>query len=235
MKFKFEKAILYEDDHFLVVDKPPFIATLADRQSDQNLQLLAKHYNDQLIACHRLDKETSGVLLMAKGEDAYRHASLQFEHRKINKTYHAVVEGLPEFVNEVLDFPILPLSRGKVRIDLRKGKPSNTLVNTIEVFKQHSLVECKPTTGRMHQIRIHLSRKEAPIVNDELYGGTLLYLSKLKRNYHLKKGVEERPLIQRFALHAKSIGFDNFSEQITVESDYPKDMNVLLKQLRQNK
>ncbi len=234
MKLNFQDIIVYEDDHFLVVNKPPFLSTLADRNSPNNLQTLSKRYNESLSACHRLDKETSGAVLFSKSEEAYRHASIQFEDRKIQKIYHAVVDGLHSFSNEKIDLPILPLSKGVVKIDFRKGKDSVTYVNTLETFKRHSLIECKPLTGRMHQIRIHLCNKKAPIVNDQLYGGEPLFLSQLKRNYNLKADSEERPLIQRFGLHAQKIGFDNFSGQVIVEADYPKDMKVLLKQLRKN-
>jgi len=234
MKFNIEDAIVYEDDHFMVVNKPPFMATLEDRNSPHNLQAMVKRYNPAVSACHRLDKETSGAVLFAKSEEAYRHASIQFENRKIGKTYHAISAGLHNFDNEKVDMPILPLKKGMVVVDFRKGKESYTTFFTLETFKRHTLIECKPLTGRMHQIRVHLSKLKAPIINDELYGGENLFLSSLKRSYRLKENTEEQPLIKRFALHAKKLAFNNFSEVVIVEADYPKDMAVLLKQLRKN-
>ena len=231
MKHNFQDLILFEDDHFLVVNKPPYMATLADRNSPYNLQLLAKQFSEDLSACHRLDKETSGAVLFAKTEAAYRHASIQFEKRTIEKLYHAVADGLHDFQGLEVDLPILPLKKGIVIVDYRKGKPSSTTFCTIETFKRHSLIACRPASGRMHQIRIHLAKNNAPILNDELYGGKPIYLSSLKKNFKLKGDTEEKPMIQRFALHAAELTFNNFSEQIHVKADYPKDMKVLLKQL----
>ncbi|MBO3700326.1 RluA family pseudouridine synthase [Roseivirga sp. E12] len=235
MKINFESLIIYEDDNFMVVNKPPFMASLEDRNDPLNLQKLAKKYNEELSACHRLDKETSGCILLAKNKEAYRHASLQFEHRSIKKIYHAFVHGIHEFRNEVIDLPIYALNKGVTKIDYSVGKPAKTTVNTLELYKYHSLVECIPETGRMHQIRIHLSQSKAPLINDEMYGGDPLFLSQIKRKFKLKKDTEELPLIKRFALHARELVFDNLKERISVEAPYPKDMKVLHKQLAANK
>ncbi len=235
MKIKFESLIVYEDDNFMVVNKPPSMASLEDRNDPMNLQKLAQSYNPSLSACHRLDKETSGCILLAKNKEAYRHASLQFEHRSVKKVYHAFVNGIHEFKNEVIELPIFSQKKGTTRIDYVEGKPAKTVVNTLELFKQHSLVECVPETGRMHQIRIHLSKKGAPLVNDELYQGAPLYLSQIKKKFNLKKDTEEQPLIKRFALHAHALVFDNHKEKVTIVAEYPKDLAVLKKQLEKNK
>ena len=235
MKIDFKSLILFEDDNFLVANKPPFIASLDDRNSDVNLQMLAKRYNESLSACHRLDKETSGCLLFSKNADAYRHASIQFEKRTVDKVYHAFVQGIHEFKDLQVDLPILSLNKGSVVIDFN-GKPAKTVFNTIEVYKKHSLIECRPETGRMHQIRIHLSKKEAPIINDPMYGGVPLFLSELKKKFNLGKWEEEQPLIKRFALHAAALSFNNMAdERVLVEADYPKDLKVLHKQLSANR
>ena len=235
MKIDFKSLILFEDDNFLVANKPPFIASLDDRNSDVNLQMLAKRYNESLSACHRLDKETSGCLLFSKNADAYRHASIQFEKRTVDKVYHAFVQGIHEFKDLQVDLPILSLNKGSVVIDFN-GKPAKTVFNTIEVYKKHSLIECRPETGRMHQIRIHLSKKEAPIINDPMYGGAPLFLSELKKKFNLGKWEEEQPLIKRFALHAAALSFNNMvEERILVEAEYPKDLKVLHKQLSANR
>lgn len=235
MKIDFKSLILFEDDNFLVANKPPFIASLDDRNSDVNLQMLAKRYNESLSACHRLDKETSGCLLFSKNADAYRHASIQFEKRTVDKVYHAFVQGIHEFKDLQVDLPILSLNKGSVVIDFN-GKPAKTVFNTIEVYKKHSLIECRPETGRMHQIRIHLSKKEAPIINDPMYGGVPLFLSELKKKFNLGKWEEEQPLIKRFALHAAALSFNNMvEERILVEAEYPKDLKVLHKQLSANR
>lgn len=232
MKIKFKDLIIYEDDHYLVVNKPPYMASLDDRNSPVNLQQMAKEYQESLSVCHRLDKETSGCLLLAKDAEAYRHASIQFEKRSIKKHYQALVSGIHEFRDHEVNEPLLALANGTARIDRKEGKPAQTRFTTIEVFRQHSLVDCMPVTGRMHQIRVHLAAEGAPLVNDTLYKGQALYLSQLKRNFKLKRDTEEQPLIKRFALHAVSLQFDNLEEEVSVKADYPKDFAVLLKQLR---
>lgn len=231
MKINFEDLICYENDHFLIVNKPAHMASLDDRNDPQNVQKLAKLHSEHLSVCHRLDKDTSGCLLLAKGPEAYRHASIQFEKRTIKKVYHAFVNGLTEFRDTKVQLSILPLDKGMVVINKEKGKDAETYFSTLDNYKFNSLVECRPITGRMHQIRIHLATLKAPIINDEMYGGEPLYLSQLKRNFNLKKEQDERSIIKRFALHAYALTFDNFSEQITVKADYPKDLQVLKKQL----
>jgi len=235
MKVRFQDLIVYENDHFLVINKPPYMASLADRNDPLNVQRLAKEYHPDLSVCHRLDKETSGCLLIAKHAEAYRHASIQFEKRTINKMYHAVANGLHEFRDLQIDAPILAMHNGMARIEKRDGKGAVTVFDTVEVYRNHSLIACKPVTGRMHQIRVHLSAEGAPLVNDTLYKGAPLYLSNLKRNYKLKKETEELPLIKRFALHAVSLEFDNMEERVKAEAPYPKDFAVLVKQLRKYK
>ena len=232
-KIDFEELIVFEDDHFILINKPPHIATLDDRKSSLNILKLAKAYHEEAQAVHRLDKETSGVLALAKNPDAYRHLALQFEKREVAKIYHAVVEGVHKFEDAAVDKPIYALSsKGLVKIDFERGKDSLTFFKTIKAYRRHTLVKCLPVTGRMHQIRIHLSLLGAPIVSDEHYGASMLYLSSLKKNYNLKKWTEEQPLIKRVALHAYSLEFTLIDgERKAVEAPYPKDFNVLVKQL----
>ena len=235
MKVRFKDLIVYENDHYLVINKPTYMASLADRNDPVNVQRLAKEWDESLSVCHRLDKETSGCLLIAKHANAYRHASIQFEKRTIKKEYHAVANGQHEFRGLEVDAPILALPNGTARIDKREGKNATTIFDTQEIFKAHSLIVCKPITGRMHQIRVHLASNGASLVNDTLYKGAVLFLSSLKRNFKLKRDTEELPLIKRFALHASSLEFDNMEGKVKVEAPYPKDFAVLVKQLRKHK
>lgn len=230
-KFDFAQLILHEDEDYIVINKPASVASLEDRSSIVNVQKLATDYQEGLILCHRLDKETSGCLLLAKSEEAYRHASIQFEKRKVKKVYHAVVEGLHEWKNNIVEAPLL-IQSNKVVIS-NMGKESKTIFNSLQLFKQHSLIQCEPVTGRMHQIRVHLASLQAPIVGDHLYGGKDLLLSQLKRNFKLGKHKEEQPLIKRFALHAQCLSLNTIRGALNVEAPYPKDMRVLLKQLKQ--
>ena len=235
-RIKFTDLILYEDDDYLVINKPSFIATLEDRNDPVSILSLARSHVADAQVGHRLDKETSGALAIAKHPEAYRALAIQFEKRKVDKVYHAVSEGIHDFQAVMVDLPIHATRKGVVTISRREGKSAQTLVNTLEVYQRHTLVKCQPTTGRMHQIRIHLTSLKAPIVGDEQYGGHLFYLSSIKRNYYLKKNTEEQPLIKRVALHAYALGFESLAGgAIEVQAPYPKDFAVLLKQLDKNR
>jgi 23S rRNA pseudouridine955/2504/2580 synthase len=185
--------------------------------------------------CHRLDKETSGAIAIAKNPEAYRHLSIQFEQREVVKIYHAISTGIHHFEEELVDMPIAISSKGNVRIDTMEGKPSLTVFNTIKAFRNHTLLACFPLTGRMHQIRIHLAYLKAPITADILYGGTFTYLSDLKRKFKLKKDTDEEALIKRVALHARSLKFQDLDgTEISVEAEYSKDFKAFLTQLEKN-
>lgn len=234
MRIKLEDIILFENEDFIVINKPAGVATLDERNADNpnSIIRMAKAYVPDAQVAHRLDKETSGILAIAKNPAAYRHLAMQFEHRQVKKVYHAVVDGQHQFEDISVYLPILPLRDGMVKIDRQFGKIAETIFNTLKVYRNHSLVQCEPVTGRMHQIRIHLSCLKAPIVSDELYGGKMLYLSSLKRKFNLKKDTDERPLIQRVALHAYSLSFYLMNEEaLQVTAPYPKDLDVLIKQL----
>ncbi|NLR90642.1 MULTISPECIES: RluA family pseudouridine synthase [Flammeovirga] len=233
----FKKWIIFENDNYILVNKPPYISSLEDR--DKTLPTVyqeAKKYAGDTQLCHRLDKETSGVMAIAKNPEAYRNLAIQFEKRQVEKVYHAVVDGVENFDGLMVDRNILVSGRGNVRIDI-EGKPSQTLVKTEEIYKFHSLVACKPLTGRMHQIRIHMAYLGSPIISDEVYGGKSPYLSEIKgRKFNLKGGTEEQPLMSRVALHARSLTFkDVDGTEIKIEADYPKDMRALITQLRKFK
>jgi RluA family pseudouridine synthase len=234
-KIKIEDLILWEDQDFFVVNKPPFLSTLQDRNDHVNLLGLAKQYSSDAQACHRLDKDTSGAIAFAKNPEAYRHLSMQFEHREVSKFYHAVVDGIQNFKDELVDAPILKMDDGVAKISKRAGKPAQTYFTSLRSYRFHTLIECRPVTGRMHQIRVHLSFLKAPITGDEQYGGKPFFLSSVKRGFNLKKTTEEQPLINRMALHAYALEFTNLTgEKVRVEAPYPKDMQALIRQLELN-
>jgi 23S rRNA pseudouridine955/2504/2580 synthase len=234
MKFtSFKDIILFENDDVIVVNKPPFLSTLDERTGESaNLLKMAKGYWEDAQICHRLDKETSGALIIAKNPETYRNVSMQFEHREVNKIYHAVIDGHHQFNHLKVDLPILNLGKSNVSINREEGKRAETIFNTIKFYKHYSLVECKPLTGRMHQIRIHLATQRASIAGDDMYGGRPVMMSKIKRGYKLSKNEEEQPIIKRFALHAKEVGFKLHDDtQLNISAPYPKDFDVLIKML----
>ena len=231
-KVLFKDLILWEDEDYIVINKPPHVSTLDDRNDQVNILSLAKKYSDDAQVGHRLDKETSGALIIAKNPEAYREISMQFENRKIGKVYHAVSNGIHDFNELMIDKPISKLSNGTVKIDYRDGKPAQTTFNTIKAYQSNTLVECRPVTGRMHQIRIHLATQEAPIVSDAHYRGQAVYLSQFKKHFNLKRDTEEQPLIKRLALHARALRFTTRDgNEKNIEAPYPKDFAVLIKQL----
>jgi len=230
----FKDLILFENNDYIVVNKPPFVASLDERTmgAEVNILRLAKQYTEDAQVCHRLDKETSGAIVIAKNPEAYRSLSMQFERRKVNKTYHAVVDGQYSFNDLFVDLPILNDGNKNVSIDRQEGKRAETYFNSIKYYKHYTLVECKPITGRMHQIRIHLATQRAAICGDHMYKGKPVFLSALKKGYRISKDEEEQPIIKRFALHAKKIVFKGLDDQeISIEAPYPKDFATLLKLL----
>ena len=240
-RISLDDMVLLEDQAYLVVNKPAGLSTLNDRNDQSNLLSLVRERFPEASAAHRLDKETSGALVVAKSAEAYRAASLQFEGRQVEKIYHAVVDGSPDYQGEEVDAPILKLPDGTVRIS-KQGKPSLTRFTTLEHFGRHALVEARPITGRTHQIRIHLALLGTPIAGDVTYGGKPVLLSAIKRRYKPGKPSEtddsdaqERPLMQRMALHAEKITFHGLNGQIIqAQAPYPKDFKALLNQLRRN-
>lgn len=234
----FRDLIIFENENYLIVNKPPFLASSEERTQDRNKSVigLAKELYEDIWLCHRLDKETSGAMVLAKNPEAYRNLSIQFEHREVYKEYHAVVNGVQDLDAISVFLPIVPLKNGTaVRIDKQRGKLAETIFFTLKTYHKHTLVKCLPITGRMHQIRVHLQCLDAPIVCDPTYGGDYIFLSDLKRKFNLKQDTEELPLIKRVALHAYKISFLNTDEQvIEVVAPYLKDFDVLVNQLEKH-
>jgi 23S rRNA pseudouridine955/2504/2580 synthase len=167
---QFTDLVLYQDQDFTIVNKPPHLSSLEDRNDAVNLLQLAKKENPEAQVCHRLDKETSGLIVIANHNEAYKHFADLLQKREVKKVYHAVLNGIHTFRSFEADEPIYS-SSNKSRVDFKQGKPSLTLIETLEIFKKHTLVKCFPVTGRMHQIRAHLAHHHATIVHDLHYGG----------------------------------------------------------------
>jgi 23S rRNA pseudouridine955/2504/2580 synthase len=224
----FTDWILWKDENYIFINKPAQVTSLQDRNTDKNILDLARQFDPDVQLCHRLDKETSGVLLIARNPESYRHASMQFEHREVTKTYLTIVWGSSGYKQLVIDTPILVTGRGVAKTDRHNGKESLTLVNTLKSWPRFSLLECRPKSGRKHQIRVHLASKGHPVISDSQYGGEPVYLSKLKKKY----SGEEKPMINRLALHASSLEIRLLNDDsIKVEAPLPNDIAVVIKLL----
>lgn len=232
--------ILFQDDHLLVVSKPAGLLTLPDRfKPDEKPNL--KQQLDQAFGktwtVHRLDRETSGLLVFALDEDTHRSLSQQFQDRTVEKTYLAILEGCPAETEGTIDRPIgpNPAKPGQMMV-VRKGKPSITHYKIVEAFRQFALAEFRIETGRTHQIRVHTAAIGHPLAVDSFYGRReALYLSEIKtRGFQLGKSREERPLLSRIALHSSRLSFVHPGTQqpLQIEAPLPKDLRALLNQLR---
>jgi len=226
--------ILYEDDHVVIFNKPSGITSEKDNAPGAvSLYDMAKKYCPQAMLCHRLDKETSGVILAAKSEDDYRRFSIMFQKREIHKEYHAIVEGVRKFENTMINFPLTKKGTFRAVVDKKEGKRAETIVDTIEHFKHYTLIKAQPISGRFHQIRAHLTAVGCPLVGDVLYGGKPFFLSQVKRKYNPNKDEEESPIMGRAALHSYSLKFEYpEGKEFVVNAPYPKDFETTLKLLR---
>lgn len=222
--------IIQETENWTIINKPPYIPSLPERgkyTAESVIEWAKKKWEDAIL-CHRLDRETSGCLIIAKNAEAYRHISIQFEKRQIKKLYHAVVDGKVSFQELWVDLPINTENVLKIRIDKQNGKSAQTLFNTIQNFNHFTLIECQPRTGRLHQIRVHLASQNAKIAGDLLYGSQIPKLSLIKR----KLSGEDTVLMPRFALHARQLEFQDLNgESCSIQAEYPKDFSVFLKLL----
>jgi len=234
---KIDIPVLYEDEDVLAANKPAGVLSAPDRW-DPDLPVAAallSRGRGRLWTVHRIDKDTTGVLLFARSEEAHRALSRAFETRSVAKVYRALVRGVPEWKESSCDLPLSPDgdSLHRTLVDAHRGKPSRTAVTVLKSFGGYTLVEASPETGRTHQVRVHLAALGYPVACDPLYGdGKPLLLSAIKRRW---KGdpFEERPLLSRTALHAASVEFPHpATGKITrVEAPYPKDLRAALAQL----
>ena len=194
---------------------------------------------DYLNNANDLDFDASGVLLLAKNKPAFIALANLFSSEKARIKYVALVRGEPlenqfEVNAKLSPHPVKP---GVMRVDQENGKQAKTKFEVLENFPRlgYALLRCEPLVERTHQVRVHASHVGLKIVGDELYGGKPLWLSRLKKDFRLKPGKEERPLISRAALHAEELSLPHpvTNETVTIKSEWPKDLKVALKYLRQ--
>jgi 23S rRNA pseudouridine1911/1915/1917 synthase len=254
--------ILFEDDALIAFDKPSGLLIAPDRWDKKRANLMKQVHEklgEHVANVHRLDADTSGVLLCTKDKTSLDFVSGQFQSKTAKKTYHALCYVPP--VDEAMkvgrvardESGLLPgeftvelalgedeQQPGRMRVfKKRGGKASATVFRTLERFhdrkgRAFAWVECSPLTGRTHQLRVHLAAAGAPILGDPFYGvpDVQLKLSDLKRGY--KGRDDERPLVDRLALHASALTVNHPTtrEPVTITAPLPKEFEVALKYLR---
>lgn len=231
--------VLFESASTLVVDKPPKLPTVPDRAGDRGVHglLSALRPGADLRIVHRLDRDTSGCLVLAKGIVAARHFDRLFTGGDVRKTYVALVHGVPQQAAFSIDACLGPDRRrpGKVMAaaTMRPGfRAACTRVVVRTSFARHALLELHPETGRGHQLRVHLQSVGHPIVGDADYGGQPLLLSQVKPSYKRRAGVVERPLLARLFLHAARVEFGDLDgTAVRVDAELPEDLALALRQL----
>jgi len=236
--------VLYEDEHLAVVDKPAMLAVHpAPEQTTHTLvhALLFKLRELSSIGgverpgiVHRLDKETSGVIVVAKNDLAHRSLARQFKARTVSKSYIAICRGEPSTWEGCIDRRLgksyTHAKKQMIRMD-GTGREAVTDYRVLERYRGYALVEAYPRTGRTHQIRVHLASLRLPVACDKLYGREKrVYLSDLKDE---SRREDEVPLLERHALHAASLAFEHpvTQERLSFAAPLHQDMHLLLKAL----
>ena len=228
--------ILFENDFFIALNKPSGMLSIPDRmQSEPSLKdfLIAKY--GQIFTVHRLDKDTSGIIVFAKDEITHKELSQLFEGREVQKFYLGLVNGTLTHQSQTIDIGIMehPAKNGTM-VTNAKGKPSITVYEVLENFRIYSWVKFQIHTGRTHQIRVHMKYIGHSIAGDAVYGdGKPVLISSLKKNFNLaKKEDEEKPILNRLGLHSYQLQFQLHGETYTLQAEPPKDLRALLQQLR---
>lgn len=230
--------VIYEDDDIIAFNKPGGLLTIPHRflHDEPSLVKIVEKKYGKLFVIHRIDKETSGVIIFAKNESAHRHYSLQFQNREVEKFYRAFSYGNPiqnegDIISGIMEHPTI---KGKMVIN-KKGKDSHSRYQVIQKWNGYTYYHIQIFTGRTHQIRVHLQSIGTPIICDSLYGnGNPLKLSDFKKKYNPTKNVEEeeKGLINRLALHSFQLNVKDLNgNPLTITAPIPKDFTAAIKQL----
>lgn len=230
--------ILYKDDDIIAINKPSGWLSIPDRH-DAELYSVRSWFEakgEKIFMVHRIDRDTSGLLLLARNAEAHKYYNTLFEQRILKKTYYGLVMGSISEDEGVYDQPIEqhPTLLGKMRVG-RKGKPAITHFKVEERFRGFTWVRFQIETGRTHQIRVHLYNAGHSLVCDPIYGKMdPVLLSSFKKKFNMSgKEEDERPILSRLALHAYSVDLvDRQSIPHTFIAPVPRDLDATLKQLR---
>ncbi|MDR0315424.1 MAG: RluA family pseudouridine synthase [Treponema sp.] len=250
-------TIIYEDEQIIAVNKASGVSVGGDRWDDSAERLdwlIAGHITgnnsggSRLLTVHRIDRDTSGLVVFAKDQETHRLLSLAFEGRQVEKRYIAIVHGRPHWNETSCDLPLVP-NGNKLHmtiIDKYRGKKSLTHFRLLNSAGNYSVLEVRPETGRTHQIRVHAASMGFPVVCDTLYGKDKprlekpVLLSSFKRNWR-GDPLEEKPLLARLGLHAAELvlpvqdrsgnAVDKAPAALSLNAPLPRDMAALIKQM----
>ncbi len=229
--------VLFEDEHILAFDKPSGLLISPDRWDKEKENLMDEvhaHRSPDIFNAHRLDRDTSGVIVCGKTKDALNSLCLQFERGEVEKEYLALVCGRPPHERGEVDQPMAedPEHPGRMKC-VRHGKPAITRYETEQAFRGWTLLRLFPQTGRTHQLRVHMKTLGCPILADPWYGdGLPLVLSEFKRGYKPSLH-KEHPLIARLALHAHRLTLRHPADgrSLAIEAPIPKELRTAIRQL----
>lgn len=233
---------IYQDDELLIVDKPSRLRVIPDRFNitlpnlsallSNQIAKMAGSNDPQIWPVHRIDADTSGLVLYALSEKTHQMLNEAFELKKIKKTYLAIVRGKIEEPDGTINYPIEYYKKGRMRIN-PDGKPSVTKFKVKQRYQKYSLLEVSPFTGRTHQIRIHLKAYGYPLAVDPIYTGIdRVTISDIKAGIRPQKK-SETALISRLTLHAWRLDFIHplTHKNISAAADPPKDFAAFTKAL----
>jgi 23S rRNA pseudouridine1911/1915/1917 synthase len=237
-------TVVYDDERIIAVNKASGISVGGDRWDDSKERLdklvsAAVNPSAKLFTVHRIDRETSGLVVFAKDEETHRRLSLAFEGRDVTKRYIAIVHGRPSWQEMTCDLPLIPNGNKQhlTIVDKYQGKKSLTRFVLLGSAGNFSVLEVFPETGRTHQIRVHAAELGFPIVCDLSYGTEKpVFLSAIKKNWR-GDPLDEKPLLARLGLHAAelflpTVGIQNKNNDIlSLQATLPRDMTALIKQM----
>ncbi len=221
-------TILAQEGGLVAIDKPPDLLVIPGRAADDQRcarDLLAAQLGREVWVCHRIDRDTSGVVLFATDPKVHRTVSMAWDDKQVHKRYLALVQGRVRGPMDI-DLPLAEGRKGKMRVALQgeEGKASRTRVEVKEAFERASLVECEPLTGRQHQLRVHLRAKGHPLLFDHQYGRKQPLLEKDLG------GQGEAVVLDRTPLHASFLSVP--VAKFEVRAPLPSDMAATLERLR---
>jgi len=234
---KIKDLLISETENYIALHKPSGLLSIPDREGKSiSLKEMLQQTFPNIFTVHRLDRDTSGLILFAKNAEAHKHYSAQFELRQTKKIYQGIVMGNPAPAADLISSPIAAHStRSGWMIAHARGKEAITEYETLAVYRRFAFLQFRILTGRTHQIRVHMKEIGHPIVNDTMYGnGEPLLLSSLKKKFNLAKiEDEERPIMGRLALHALSLELQDVDDSLLqLKAPLPKDIEACCKQLQ---